>query len=71
MLPKILEHFIVKVLCVVDCNVSGDTIAANDILPKEFFDCCKAYIGERLCLYPLCELFNYHNGEGVVVLHWG
>jgi hypothetical protein len=71
LLAKILEHWTVKVLYVVNCNVSGDTIVADDILPKEFFGCCRAYIGERLHLYPLCEVFNCHNDKCVIALCWG
>jgi hypothetical protein len=44
---------------------------ADDILLEEFSDYCEAYIGERLRFYPLCEVFDCHNGEGVVALRWG
>jgi hypothetical protein len=71
LLVEILEHCIVKILCVVDCDVSGHAIAADDVLPEEFFDCCGAYISERLHLYPLHEIFDCHLSEGVIVLRWG
>jgi hypothetical protein len=61
LLVEILEHCVVEVFCVVDYNASRDTIAVDDILPEEFFYCCRAYIGERLHLYPLHEIFDCHN----------
>jgi hypothetical protein len=71
LLTKILKHCIVKVLCIVDCNVPGNTIAANDILPEELFDGCGAYVCDRLSLNPLYEVFDCHNGEGIIALCWG
>jgi hypothetical protein len=38
MLAEVLEHCIVKVFYVVNYDVSRDTVAADDILPEEFFD---------------------------------
>jgi hypothetical protein len=71
LLAEIHEHCIVEVLCIVDCDVSGDAVPADDVLPKEFFNCCGAYVGDRLHLYPLREIFNCHNGEDVIALHRG
>jgi hypothetical protein len=71
LLAKIIEHFTVKVPCIVDCDVSRDTVAVDNILLEEFSNCCRAYIVERLCLYPLCDVFDCHDGEGVIALHWG
>jgi hypothetical protein len=68
LLAKVLEHYAIEVLCVVDHDVSGDTVAANDILQEEFSDCCGAYIGERLRFDPVHKIFDRHNGEGVVAL---
>jgi hypothetical protein len=36
LLAKILEHCTIKVFCVVDCNVSRDTVAADDFCQKNF-----------------------------------
>jgi hypothetical protein len=33
----ILEHCVVKILGVIDGDVSQDAIAADDILPEDFF----------------------------------
>jgi hypothetical protein len=38
LLVEILQHYISKILCVVDREVSGDTVAVDDVLPKVFFD---------------------------------
>jgi hypothetical protein len=71
LLTKILEHCTVKILCAVDRNLSGNTIVIDDILLEELFDCCGAYICERLCLDPLREVFDCNNDEGVIALRWG
>jgi hypothetical protein len=36
LLIEILEHYTVKILGIVNCDVSRDVIATNDIFPKEF-----------------------------------
>jgi hypothetical protein len=71
LLTKILEHCAIKILCVVDCDLTGNTIATDDILPKELFDGCRAYICDRLRLNPLREVLDCHNDEGVIALCWG
>jgi hypothetical protein len=71
LLVEILEHCIVKVLCIVGRNVSRDTVAADANLPEEFSDCRRAYVGESHRLFPLHEILNYHNDEGVVALCGG
>jgi hypothetical protein len=71
LLTKVLEHYTIKVLCIVDCDVPRNTIAANDILPEELFDGCGAYVCEMLCLNSLHEVFDCHNSEGVIALCWG
>jgi hypothetical protein len=38
LLAEILEHCIIKVPCIANCDVSGDTVVADDILPEEFSD---------------------------------
>jgi hypothetical protein len=38
LLTKIPEYCAVNVLHVVDCDVSGNTVAIDDVLPKELFD---------------------------------
>jgi hypothetical protein len=48
-----------------------DTVVVDDVLPEEFSDYCGAYVGERLRFDPLREIFDRHNGEGVVALRWG
>jgi hypothetical protein len=69
-LTEILEHYTVEVLCVVDHNVTGNTVATDDILLEELFDCCRAYVYDRLCFNPLREVHDCHNNEGVIALCW-
>jgi hypothetical protein len=38
LVAEVLEHFIVKIFCVVNSDVSWYSIAADDVLPKELFD---------------------------------
>jgi hypothetical protein len=67
---KVLEHCIVKVFCIIDCNVARDTITADDVLLEIFFDSCGAYVCDWLRLNPLCEVLYDHNNEGVISLCW-
>jgi hypothetical protein len=53
LMAEILEHCIIKILCVINYEVLRDTIAADDILPDEFFDGCRDYVCDGLCLNPL------------------
>jgi hypothetical protein len=71
LLRKVLEHCIVKVFCIADCNVVGNIVTTNDILREELFYCCGAYVCDRLHLKPLCEVPHGHNSEGVIPLCWG
>jgi hypothetical protein len=68
LLTEILEHCIVEVIRVVGRNVSGNAVATDDILPEEHFDRSRAYVCDRLCLDPLCEVLDCHYGEGVIAL---
>jgi hypothetical protein len=36
-MAEILEHCTVEILGVIDCDVSGDAVAADDILSEELF----------------------------------
>jgi hypothetical protein len=63
-LTEVLEHCIVKIFCIVDCDVPGNAIARDDILSEELFDGCGDYVCDRFCLNPLCEVLDYNNGKG-------
>jgi hypothetical protein len=67
---EILEHVIVKLLGIINGDFSWDTIVVDDLFPEKFFDGCGAYVCDRLCHDPLCEIFNCDNGESVVALSW-
>jgi hypothetical protein len=68
LLIKVLEHCIIKVFYIIDCNVAQDTITTDDVLPEKLLYSCKAYVCDRLCLDPLCEVLHGHNSEGVISL---
>jgi hypothetical protein len=58
LLIEIPEHCTIKVLYVIDSNVSRNTVATDDILPEDHFDCRRAYVYDRLHLDPLCEVLD-------------
>jgi hypothetical protein len=70
LLVEIFEHCTVKVFCVINCDLSGNTVSTNNVPLEEPFDGGGAYICDTLCLNPLCEVFDCHDGEGVIVLCW-
>jgi hypothetical protein len=41
---EIQEHYAIKILGIVDCDVSGNAVATEDILAEELFDGCGAYV---------------------------
>jgi hypothetical protein len=69
-MAEILEHVIIELLGVVYCDFSQNVEATDDVLPEEFLDCRRAYVGDRLCLDPLGEILNRYNGEGIVALSY-
>jgi hypothetical protein len=62
LLTKVLEH------CIVDCDVAQNAIVSDGVLLEKLFDCCRAYICDRIHLDQLCEVLHDHNSEGVVSL---
>jgi hypothetical protein len=65
---EILQHVTVKILGVVNCDLLWDSIAIDNVLPENFFDCHGGCIGDRLWLNPFCEVFHCHNAKGVIAL---
>jgi hypothetical protein len=68
LLVEIFGHCVVKVFCVVNYDLSRNTISANNVLPEEPFDSSRAYVHDGLRLNPLHEVFDCHNGRDVVAL---
>jgi hypothetical protein len=68
---ELLEHCVIKVLCIVDCYVSGNIVMADDVLPKEFLDCGGADIGERFHFYLFCKVFNSHHRKSIIAMRRG
>jgi hypothetical protein len=65
---EIIEYATIEVLSVVDCDLLWNSVVIDDILPEEFLDCRRGYIGDMLRLDPLGEIFRYHDGEDIVSL---
>jgi hypothetical protein len=48
LVAEILEHVIVKVLGIIDCDLLWDDITVDDVFLAEFFDSCEGYVGDEL-----------------------
>jgi hypothetical protein len=57
-----------KILSIVGCDLLWNSIATDDVLPEEFLNGHRGYVGDRLHLNPLGEVFYCHDGERVVSL---
>jgi hypothetical protein len=62
------EHATIKILGVVNCDLLWNSVATDDILPKEFLNRCRGYVGDVLHFNPLGEAFHRYDSEGVVSL---
>jgi hypothetical protein len=71
LMEKILEHRVVKILGIIDCDMLWDTVTIDDVWTEEFFYGCEAYISHWLRLDPFHEVLDGHDGEGVIALCWG
>jgi hypothetical protein len=67
-LAKFLEHVVIKLFNIVDCDVSGNAITTNDALSEKFVNGCGAYNCNRPHLNPFCEILHCYYGTGVVAL---
>jgi hypothetical protein len=65
---EVLEHVVVKVLAILDCDLLWDTVTADNVLPEEFFDGCEDYVGDGFRFNPFHEVFHCDNHEGVIAL---
>jgi hypothetical protein len=70
-MAEVLEHIIVKVLSIVDHDLSWDVEATDNILPEEFFDGGGGYVGDGLRLNPFHEVLDCHNSKGIIAQCWG
>jgi hypothetical protein len=68
LVKEILEHATIKILGIINYDLLWNSIATDDVLPEEFFDGHRGYVGDRLHLNPLREVFDCHDGEGVIAL---
>jgi hypothetical protein len=67
-MAEVLEHVIVKLLGIVNCDFSQDAIATDDVLSEEFLDSHGAYVCNGLHHNPFCEILYCYNSEGVIAL---
>jgi hypothetical protein len=65
---EVLEHVIVEVLSIVNCDLSRDIVMTDIILSVNFFDGCGGYVGDGLRLNPFHEVLDSHDGEGIITL---
>jgi hypothetical protein len=67
-LPEILA---IKLLSIVDYELSGHAESANDLLPKEFPDSDWSDGSDRSRFNPLGEILNRNHSELEIALsHW-
>jgi hypothetical protein len=69
-MAEILEHVIVKLFGIINCDFSRNPKMIDDILPEELLDYRRAYVGDWFCLDPLGKILDFYNGEGVIALSW-
>jgi hypothetical protein len=70
LMAEIPEHGTVKILGVVDHDLLWDSIVTNDVLPEEFFDGSRDYVGNGLRFNPFGEVLHCDYGKIVVSLYW-
>jgi hypothetical protein len=69
-MAKILEHSTIKILGVVDHDLLWNSVATDDVLPEEFLNGGRCYVGNRLCFNPLCEVLHRDYSESILSLCW-
>jgi hypothetical protein len=57
-MPDILEHVIVKLLGIVNGDLSRNTKMANDVSSEKLLNGHGAYVGDWLRLNPLCLIYS-------------
>jgi hypothetical protein len=67
-MAEILEHDTIKILGIVDCDLLWNSIATDDVLPEEFWDDDRGYVGNMLRFNPFGEVLNCDYSESIVSL---
>jgi hypothetical protein len=67
---KFLEHVIVELFDIIDCDLFQNTKAVDNVLVEKLLDYRGAYVGDMLCLNPFGKILNYYEGKGVIALSW-
>jgi hypothetical protein len=69
-MTKILKHGTIEILGIVDGYLLRDSIRTDDVLPENFLNSGRSYIGYRLRFNAFGKVLNHDNDEGVVSLGW-
>jgi hypothetical protein len=67
-MAEILEHSTIKILGIVDHDLLWNSVATDDVLPEEFLNGGRCYVGNRLCFNPLCEVLHCDYSESILFL---
>jgi hypothetical protein len=67
-MAEILEYDTVKILSVVNGDLLWNFIATDDVLPKEFLDGGRGYVGNGLRFNPFGEVLHCDDSKSVVSL---
>jgi hypothetical protein len=65
---KFLEHVIVELFDIIDCDLFQNTKAVDNVLAEKLLDYRGAYVGDMLRLNPFGKILNYYDGKGVIAL---
>jgi hypothetical protein len=70
LMVEILEHGTLKILGVVDHDLLWNSIVTDDVLPEEFLNGGRGYVGDRLRFDPFDEVLHCYYSKSVVSLCW-
>jgi hypothetical protein len=69
-MAEILEHGTIKILGVVNYDLLWNSVATDDVLPEEFLNGGRGYVGNRLRFDPHGEVLHYDYSKSVISLWW-
>jgi hypothetical protein len=64
----ILEHATIKVLTGVGYDLLQNSVTTDNVLPEKILYSCRGHVSDRLCFYPLGEIFHRYYDKSVVSL---
>jgi hypothetical protein len=66
-----LEHDIVELFCIFNCDFSWSTKVIDDVLPEKLLDFHGDYVHDKLHLNLFGEVVHCYDGGGIITLSWG